>query len=48
MLAMPIAWKGTMTQYAGRLHRNHNAKHKIRTSTTSTPSSVLHRMYAKR
>ena len=25
MLAMPIAWKGTMTQYAGRLHRHHDA-----------------------
>ena len=30
VLAMPIAWKGTMTQYAGRLHRHHDAKHEIR------------------
>ena len=30
MLAMPIAWKGTMTQYAGRLHRHHDAKHEMR------------------
>lgn len=25
-LAMPISWKGTLTQYAGRLHRNHHHK----------------------
>ncbi|MGH3026006.1 MAG: DEAD/DEAH box helicase family protein, partial [Gaiellaceae bacterium] len=30
VLAMPVAWKGTMTQYAGRLHRHHDAKHEIR------------------
>jgi superfamily II DNA or RNA helicase len=23
MLAMPISWKGTLQQYAGRLHREH-------------------------
>jgi len=30
MLVMPIAWKGTMNQYAGRLHRHHAAKQEIR------------------
>lgn len=30
VLAMPIAWKGTMTQYVGRLHRHHDANHEIR------------------
>ena len=23
---MPISWKGTLQQYAGRLHREHSAK----------------------
>src|SRR5665648_556706 len=26
LLTMPIAWKGTVVQYAGRLHRAHPAK----------------------
>ena len=25
-LAMPVSWKGTLVQYAGRLHRKHHAK----------------------
>ena len=25
-LAMPISWHGTLQQYVGRLHRNHNNK----------------------
>ena len=25
-LTMPIAWKGTLAQYVGRLHRRHNDK----------------------
>ena len=29
-LAMPISWKGTLQQYAGRLHRTHVEKHDIR------------------
>lgn len=49
MLAMPIAWKGTMTQYAGRLHRHHNAKHEIRiVDYVDHAVPVLRRMYAKR
>ncbi len=30
LLAMPIAWKGTVVQYAGRLHRPHPAKAEAR------------------
>jgi len=28
-LTMPIAWKGTLSQYAGRLHRLHDAKREV-------------------
>lgn len=28
-LALPIAWKGTVAQYAGRLHRNYDRKSKV-------------------
>ncbi len=28
-LAMPISWKGTLAQYAGRLHRRHPAKREV-------------------
>ncbi len=49
MLAMPVAWKGTMTQYAGRLHRHHDAKHEIRIiDYVDHAVPVLRRMYAKR
>ena len=49
VLAMPIAWKGTMTQYAGRLHRHHDAKHEIRIlDYVDYEIPVLRRMYAKR
>lgn len=47
VLAMPIAWKGTMTQYAGRLHRHHDAKHEIRIlDYVDHEIPVLRRMYA--
>lgn len=29
-LAMPISWRGTLQQYAGRLHRAHEGKSKVR------------------
>lgn len=49
VLAMPIAWKGTMTQYAGRLHRHHDAKHEIRIiDYVDHAVPVLRRMFAKR
>jgi superfamily II DNA or RNA helicase len=28
-LAMPIAWRGTLAQYVGRLHREHAGKHDV-------------------
>jgi superfamily II DNA or RNA helicase len=30
VLAMPISWKGTLQQYAGRLHRAQAGKHHVR------------------
>jgi superfamily II DNA or RNA helicase len=27
---MPISWRGTLQQYAGRLHRDHAGKHEVR------------------
>jgi superfamily II DNA or RNA helicase len=29
-LAMPISWRGTLVQYAGRLHRQHDGKTEVR------------------
>jgi superfamily II DNA or RNA helicase len=49
VLAMPVAWNGTITQYAGRLHRHHDAKHEIRIlDYVDDRIPVLRRMYAKR
>jgi superfamily II DNA or RNA helicase len=28
-LTMPISWRGTLAQYAGRLHRLHTAKREV-------------------
>ena len=30
VLAMPVSWRGTLQQYAGRLHREHAAKRDVR------------------
>jgi superfamily II DNA or RNA helicase len=49
LLAMPIAWKGTVVQYAGRLHRAHPAKREVRIyDYVDSHVPVLRRMYAKR
>jgi superfamily II DNA or RNA helicase len=49
MLALPIAWKGTITQYAGRLHRPATGKHDARIyDYVDTRVAVLDRMYHKR
>jgi superfamily II DNA or RNA helicase len=49
LLTMPIAWKGTVVQYAGRLHRSHAEKHDIRIyDYVDSAVPVLRRMYAKR
>ncbi|MCL2337809.1 MAG: DEAD/DEAH box helicase family protein, partial [Firmicutes bacterium] len=48
-LAMPIAWQGTLAQYAGRLHRLHDHKHEVRVyDYVDVHIAVLDRMYAKR
>jgi len=49
LLTMPIAWKGTLVQYAGRLHRPHRAKCDARIyDYVDGDVAVLRRMYAKR
>ena len=30
VLAMPLSWKGTLAQYAGRLRREHASKNSVR------------------
>jgi superfamily II DNA or RNA helicase len=48
-LTMPIAWKGTVAQYAGRLHRLHEGKHEVRICDyVDADVPVLARMAAKR
>jgi superfamily II DNA or RNA helicase len=49
LLTMPIAWKGTVVQYAGRLHRPHPGKREARIyDYVDTRVPVLRRMFAKR
>jgi superfamily II DNA or RNA helicase len=49
LLAMPIAWKGTVVQYAGRLHRRHPGKHDALVyDYVDAEVPVLRRMFAKR
>ena len=49
LLTMPIAWRGTVVQYAGRLHRTHAAKRDVRVyDYVDAEVPVLRRMYAKR
>ncbi len=49
LLALPIAWKGTLTQYAGRLHRPSGGKTDARIyDYVDVAIPVLERMYAKR
>lgn len=48
-LAMPVSWKGTLQQYAGRLHREHSAKTDVRIlDFIDAGHPMLHRMWAKR
>lgn len=34
VLAMPVFWKGTLQQYAGRLQREHAGKTDVKSSTS--------------
>jgi superfamily II DNA or RNA helicase len=48
-LASPIAWKGTLAQYAGRLHREYPNKQDVRVyDYVDIHVPVLERMYHKR
>lgn len=49
VLAMPISWKGTLQQYAGRLHREHAGKIDVRIlDFVDTGHPALIRMWDKR
>ncbi|MBI3902483.1 MAG: DEAD/DEAH box helicase family protein [Nitrosomonadales bacterium] len=49
VLAMPISWKGTLQQYAGRLHREHAFKTDVRIyDYVDTGHPVLMRMWDRR
>ena len=49
LLAMPISWKGTLAQYAGRLHRNYEGKNEVRIyDYVDVYVPMLERMYHKR
>jgi len=48
-LTMPISWKGTLSQYAGRLHRAHDRKNEVVIyDYVDMNVPVLSRMYDKR
>ncbi len=49
VLAMPVSWKGTLQQYAGRLHREHASKTDVRIiDFVDTGHPALVRMWEKR
>ncbi len=49
VLAMPVSWKGTLQQYAGRLHREHASKTDVRIiDIVDTGHPALVRMWEKR
>ena len=48
-LAMPVSWKGTLAQYAGRLHRNYEGKQEVLIyDCVDIRVPMLERMYHKR
>lgn len=48
-LTLPISWRGTLTQYAGRLHRSNDAKREVIIyDYVDFEVPVLARMYARR
>lgn len=49
VLALPVSWKGTLQQYAGRLHREHASKTNVRIiDFVDTSHPALLRMWEKR
>ena len=49
VLAMPVSWKGTLQQYAGRLHRDHASKTDVRIiDFVDAGHPALLRMWEKR
>lgn len=49
LLAMPVSWKGTLAQYAGRLHRNYDGKQEVHIyDYVDIHVPALERMYHKR
>ncbi len=49
VLAMPISWKGTLQQYAGRLHREHSTKSDVKIiDVIDTGHPALLRMWDRR
>jgi superfamily II DNA or RNA helicase len=49
VLAMPVSWKGTLQQYAGRLHREHATKTDVRIiDFVDVGHPALLRMWEKR
>ena len=49
VLAMPVSWRGTLQQYAGRLHREHASKSDVRIiDFVDTGHPTLLRMWDKR
>ncbi len=48
-LTMPISWRGTLAQYAGRLHRLHHAKREVRVyDYVDVSEPMLEKMAGKR
>jgi superfamily II DNA or RNA helicase len=48
-LAMPVSWRGTLVQYAGRLHRRHHGKTEVRIMDyVDRNVPMLARMFEKR
>jgi len=48
-LALPVSWKGTLVQYAGRLHRLHDGKQEVRIfDYVDREVPMLARMFEKR
>ncbi len=48
-LAMPISWRGILSQYAGRLHRLHDSKSEVRVyDYVDQNSPMLSRMFGRR